>query len=169
VFVFFINILLNNVMENKITLMQTLKKYRNRQRMSQSELSAIIESMFLEPVSQNLISRIENGEGDTTTEKLKSICLALKVSPVDLLFDGGETPDFLKPPAAENLQKPQDHNSHDGLMLHEASLVTLVNYLRDRIKKENKSLSEEDRSDIQKALSSCMCDLDNSNGNEKTA
>ena len=59
--------------------------------------------------------------------------------------------------------------SNKGLMLHETSLVTLVNYLRDRIKKENKTLNEEDRSDIQKVLSSCMCDLDNSNGDEKTA
>jgi len=76
---------------------------------------------------------------------------------------------FLKTSAVENLQKPQENNSHNSLMLHEASLVILVNYLRDRIKKENKTLNQEDRSDIQKALSSCMCDLDNSDGNEKTA
>ena len=153
-------------MENKITLMQTLKKYRNRQRMSQSELSAIIESLYLEPVSQNLISRIENGEGDTTTEKLKSISIALKVSPINLLFTDDEMPDFLR-----IMQNPDTSPRipEDDLLLHETSLVTLANYLRDRIKKENKTLNEEDRSDIQKVLSSCMCDLDNSNGDERTA
>lgn len=154
-------------MENKITLMQTLKKYRNRQRMSQSELSAIIESLYLEPVSQNLISRIENGEGDTTTEKLKSISIALKVSPINLLFTDDEMPDFLR--IMQNPDTSPRIPEDDDLLLHETSLLTLVNYLRDRIKKENKTLNEEDRSDIQKVLSSCMCDLDNSDGDERTA
>ena len=165
---FFINILLNDEMEDKITLMQTLKKHRNRQRISQSELSALIDVLCLEPVSQNLISRIENGEGDTTTEKLKSFAIALRVSPVDLLFSEEEMPDFLKPPT--RVSREIQCNRHlEGLMLHETSLVTLVNYLHDRIKKENILLNEEDRSGIQKALSSCLCHLDGTKGDEKTA
>jgi len=148
---------------DKNRLGKTLKKIRQQSGLSQKQVAEMVD------VHQTQIGKIETGETDTTTSVLKRVCIALRVSPVDLLFDGEEIPDFLKSSAAGNLQKPQDHNSHDGLMLHEASLVTLVNYLRDRIKKENKSLSEEDRSDIQKALSSCMCDLDNSNGNERTA
>ena len=91
-------------------------------------------------VHQTLIGKIETGEMDTTTSVLKRLCIALKVSPVELLFDGEEIPDFLKTSAAENLQKPKENNSHNGLMLHEASLVTLVNYLRDRIKKRKQNI-----------------------------
>jgi len=145
---------------DKNRLGKALKKIRQQAGLSQKQVADLVD------VSQTQIGKIETGETDTTTSVLKRVCLALKISPVDLLFDGEEIPDFLKSPEPENML---DHSSHNGLMLHEASLVTLANYLRDRIKKENKSLSEEDRSDIQKALSSCMCDLDNSNGDEKTA
>lgn len=46
-------------------------------------------------ISQTQISRIFNGSGDTTTEKLKSICCVLKVSPEDILFAEDEAFDFL--------------------------------------------------------------------------
>ena len=137
-----------------------LKKMRQQAGLSQKQVAELVD------VSQTQIGKIETGDTDTTTSVLKRVCLALKVSPVDLLFDGEDVPDFLKSPEPENMP---DRSRHDGLMLHETSLLTLVNYLRDRIKKENKTLNEEDRSDIQKVLSSCMCDLDNSDGNERTA
>lgn len=145
---------------DKNRLGKTLKKIRQQSGLSQKQVADLVD------VSQTQIGKIEAGETDTTTSVLKRVCLALKVSPVELLFDGEEIPDFLKSPEPENLP---DHSSHNGLMLHETSLVTLANYLRDKIKKENKTLNQEDRSDIQKVLSSCMCDLDNSDGNERTA
>lgn len=145
---------------DKNRLGKVLKKIRQQAGLSQKQLADLVD------VHQTLIGKIETGETDTTTSVLKKVCLALKVSPVELLFDDEGIPDFLKTPEPEIMP---DHSSHNGLMLHETSLVTLANYLRDRIKKENKTLNEEDRSDIQKVLSSCMCDLDNSDGNERTA
>ena len=82
-------------MNTRITLTQTLKFYRDNHKLSQDDLSALIDSLQLEPISQNLISRIEQGRGDTTTEKLKSLCCALKVSPEDMLFSQEERHDFL--------------------------------------------------------------------------
>ena len=145
---------------DKNRLGSALKKMRQQAGLSQKQVADLAD------VHQTLIGKIEAGETDTTTSVLKRICLALKVSPVDLLFDGEEIPDFIKqlPAEAQQAQK-----NSDGLMLHEASLLTLVNYLRDRIKKENRLLEDEARLLLQRALSSCLCDLDNHDGNERIA
>ena len=148
---------------NENRLGKVLKRIRRQAGLSQKQVADLVD------VSQTQVGKIEAGDTDTTTSVLKKLCLALKVSPVDLLFAGEDVPDFIKPQSTETPQTEQEDRIRDGLMLHEASLLTLANYVRDRIKKENKSLSEEDRGGIQKALSSCMCDLDDSDENKRTA
>lgn len=75
---------------DKNTLGKTLKKIRQQAGLSQKEVADLVD------VHQTLIGKIETGEMDTTTSVLKRLCMALKVSPVELLFDGEEIPDFFK-------------------------------------------------------------------------
>lgn len=143
-------------MDANTTLTSTLKKYREERSLTQSELSALIDTLELEPVSQNLISRIEKGTGDTTTEKLKSICMALEVSPEDLLFTGDEKVSFLYRPAnkcnEENRQThPVAEESHETI-----KMLSDLNY---RLASEGNQLDSDELAAIEALLRTCLKSL----------
>lgn len=146
-------------MDTRITLMQTLKFYRDSRKLSQGDLAALIESLQLEPVSQNLISRIEKGRGDTTSEKLKSICCALKVSPEDMLFVKDEKHDFLYRqhnvannnvcPSKGMVVAPQKSQSHE--------IIKMLSDLNYKLATEH--TPPEDLDTIEALLRTCLSSL----------
>lgn len=157
-FDFFTHILLNILMDANTALTSTLKKYREGRNLTQSELSTLIDTMQLEPVSQNLISRIEKGTGDTTTEKLKAICIALEVSPEDLLFPLREKNSFLYRPGEKF-----DKESKPVLPLvsepHET--IKMLSDLNYRLASEGDRLDGEELTAIEALLKTCLKSLHN--------
>ncbi|MDO4561416.1 MAG: helix-turn-helix transcriptional regulator [bacterium] len=155
-FDFFTHILLNILMDANTALTNTLRKYREERDLTQSELSTLIDTMQLEPVSQNLISRIEKGTGDTTTEKLKAICIALKVSPEDLLFGEEENAGFLYRPTNGRAKesrppRPAPEEPHETI-----KTLSDLNY---RLASEGKRLEADELAAIEALLKTCLKSL----------
>ncbi|WP_281680011.1 helix-turn-helix domain-containing protein [Synergistes jonesii] len=143
-------------METGTSLTNTLKKYRERRNLTQSELSALIDRMQLAPLSQNLISRIEKGVGDTTTEKLKSICLALEVSPEELLFGQEENVAFLYRPASR-AQKQNDPARPTSEKPHET--IKMLSDLNYRLASDGDRLEVDELAAIEALLKTCLKSL----------
>lgn len=146
-------------MNTSITLMQTLKLYRDRHKLSQDDLATLIDSLQLEPVSQNLISRIEQGRGDTTTEKLKSICCALKVSPEDMLFVANERHDFLyrQHNIASNVTLPTQGEESLSKRSQSHEIIKMLSDLNYKLATEH--TPPEDLETIEALLRTCLSSL----------
>lgn len=117
----------------------------------------MIDTLELEPVSQNLISRIEKGTGDTTTEKLKSICMALEVSPEDLLFSGDEKVNFLHRSANSRCDE-ENRQSHPAAgEPHET--IKMLSDLNYRLASEGDRLDSDELAAIEALLRTCLKSL----------
>ena len=138
---------------------QTLKFYRDSHKLSQDDLATLIDSLQLEPVSQNLISRIEQGRGDTTTEKLKSICCALKVSPEDMLFVTNERHDFLyrQHNIASNVALPAQGEEPLAKKSQSHEIIKMLSDLNYKLATEH--TPPEDLETIEALLRTCLSSL----------
>lgn len=108
-------------------------------------------------ISQTQISRIFNGAGDTTTEKLKSICIALEVSPEDLLFSGDEKVNFLHRPAANKCDE-ENRQSHTAAgEPHET--IKMLSDLNYKLASEGDRLDSDELAAIEALLKTCLKSL----------
>lgn len=141
---------LNSYMTYLEELGSKIGAYAKKAGLSQKELGRYCD------ISQTQISRIFNGVGDTTTEKLKSICMALEVSPEDLLFTGDEKVSFLHRPAnkcdEENRQThPVAEESHETI-----KMLSDLNY---RLASEGNQLDSDELAAIEALLRTCLKSL----------
>ena len=153
-------------MSTKVALTSTLKKYRQELNLTQSDVSDLVGAVGLESVSQNLISKIEKGVGDTTTEKLKAICYALKVSPEDLLFPEDEDVYFLYRSARNSTEEslPVMQSSLQGT--HET--IKMLSDLNYKLASDGGKLDADELMAVEALLRTCLKSLHKERKNETT-
>lgn len=127
-----------------------IKTYAKQKGFSQKALGDCCD------VSQTQISRIFIGAGDTATEKLKSICIALEVSPEDLLFGEEENASFLYRPtnrrAKENKPPgPTPEKPHETI-----KMLSDLNY---KLVSEGGRLEVDELAAIEALLKTCLKSL----------
>ena len=153
-------------MSTKVALTSTLKKYRQELNLTQSDVSDLVGAVGLESVSQNLISKIEKGVGDTTTEKLKAICYALKVSPEDLLFPEDEDVYFLYRSARNSTEEslPVMQSSLQGT--HET--IKMLSDLNYKLASDGGKLDTDELMAVEALLRTCLKSLHKEVKNDTT-
>ena len=129
-------------------------------------MSDLVGAVGLESVSQNLISKIEKGVGDTTTEKLKAICYALKVSPEDLLFPEDEDVYFLYRSARNSTEEslPVMQSSLQGT--HET--IKMLSDLNYKLASNGGKLDADELMAVEALLRTCLKSLHKERKNETT-
>lgn len=152
-------------MSTQVALTSTLKKYRQELNLTQSDVSDLVSAVGLESVSQNLISKIEKGVGDTTTEKLKAICYALKVSPEDLLFPEDEDVYFL-------YRHTSEHEEENRSMLHPAQgtheTIKMLSDLNYKLASDGGKLDTDELMAVEALLRTCLKSLHKEVKNDTT-
>ena len=112
-------------------------------------------------ISQTQISRIFNGVGDTTTEKLKAICYGLGVSPEDLLFYENENAPFLY--SRKILKQPDIKNRKEEVAVREEvkphETIKMLSDLNYRLASERDRLDGEELTAIEALLKTCLKSL----------
>lgn len=141
---------LNNYMTYLEELGSKIEAYAKKAGLSQKALGQYCD------ISQTQISRIFNGAGDTTTEKLKSICIALEVSPEDLLFSGDEKVCFLH--RSTNKCNEENRQSHPAAEEpHET--IKMLSDLNYRLASEGDQLDGDELTAIEALLKTCLKSL----------
>ena len=159
-FGFFMRIWLNRYMTYLKELGLKIESYAKKAGFSQKTLGQFCD------ISQTQISRIFNGAGDTTTEKLKAICYGLNVSPEDLLFSEEENARFLYRSARNSTEEclPVMQSSLHGT--HET--IKMLSDLNYKLASDGGKLDTDELMAVEALLRTCLKSLHKEVKNDTT-